>query len=144
MTTTTARNQRYTIFYPEGEGYLFVKRLGSGGFGTTSLICTPGDADHSQLAARKALVPNGGNLSNVKLLELAEVELYRECPLMLTVLGSEKFDTLMETSKLREQFHLHTIRFEYCNGGILRDFSGNLRPRQTCSTKFAGKSYSIL
>ncbi|EXJ66422.1 serine/threonine protein kinase [Cladophialophora psammophila CBS 110553] len=111
--------EKYAVFFPEQDGYLFCGSLGAGAEGVTSIVRS---IVNNQDYVRKKTKATSATSSHKAGLYCAEVSLYRPHPRIPTLVHSQDFQVLPQGHPRAEEFRATSMLFSYCNGGTLERF----------------------
>ncbi|OQV05685.1 Protein kinase domain-containing protein [Cladophialophora immunda] len=111
--------ERYAIFFPEADGYLFCGPLGKGAEGFTSVVRSIVD---NQNYVRKKTKATSASSSHKEGIYCAEVSLYRPHPRIPALVHSQDFQVLPPGHPRAHDFKSTSMLFSYCNGGTLERF----------------------
>ena len=118
---------KYAIFYPEDEGYLYVRTLGEGRWGegfqgiATAVCSTKGE-----LFVRKLIIPAADIWSNIEGIPEIIVGAQLNHRLVPKLVSNTSYNVLKDTHKDSGKVHLDTMIFEFINGGTLGDLLENI------------------
>ncbi|KIX94744.1 uncharacterized protein Z520_09434 [Fonsecaea multimorphosa CBS 102226] len=110
---------KYAIFFPEADGYLFCGHLGMGSEGNTSIVRSIVD---NQDYVRKKTKPTSASSSQKGGVYNAEVSFYRPHPRIPALVHSQDFRVLPPDHPRVNHFKSTSMLFQYCNGGTLERF----------------------
>ncbi|EXJ64737.1 hypothetical protein A1O7_01075 [Cladophialophora yegresii CBS 114405] len=111
--------QKYAVFFPEGDGYLFCRPLGNGMEGVTSIVRS---ITNNKNYVRKKTKPTSAKASHRDGIRCPEVELYEEFPKIPALVCSQDFNVLPKDHASYSDFKSTAMIFDYCNGGSLDRF----------------------
>jgi hypothetical protein len=112
--------EKYGIFFPEGDGYLFCRFLGDGSRAVTSIVRSV--ADNEDYVRKKTKPTSANSLCSYGVYS-AEVSFYREHHLIPRLKEHQDFFVLPEDHKDHDMFKSSSMIFSFCNGGTLSNFS---------------------
>lgn len=112
-------SEKYAIFFPEGDGYLFCRHLGDGSRAVTSIVRSIAD---NKDYVRKKTKPTSANSACSHGVYSAEVSFYREHHLIPRLIRHQDFFVLPEDHEGHVVFKSSSMIFSFCNGGTLFNF----------------------
>lgn len=118
--------EKYAVFFPEGDGYLFCSNLGSGAFGVASVVRSIADNEDY---VRKKTKPTSAASAASSGVYSPEVSFYREHPLIPRLVRHQDFSVLPEDHKDHGEFKSSSMIFSLCNAGTLRRFADLMRQK---------------